>query len=153
PVTTVMQVTAIGLSGKVGPAEGQAAGVAKANAAELAAQAGQKPTMTSVAVSRTTGRVFAGSSGEVPASIHPEMQQRMPQPSLEPWRVSNCAEFNTCNRALQDGEKMSDLEVHTLRVKNGEAAPRCANCQITTEGATVTSDPAPGSPPTAAAAV
>jgi hypothetical protein len=133
-------VTLLVAGAKVGPAAGPAQEAAEAAADELAAQAGKKPTMVSAAVSQKTGATYLGTSAEVPDSLHPEILARSPHPSLEPWRVSNCAEFNACNKALNAGEQMTDLEIHTVRVKTGVAEEACKNCKFTTAGARVTSD-------------
>lgn len=98
------------------------------------------PTAVSAAVDKKTGQVYYGTSGKVPDNIHPDLRSRIPERSLEPWRVENCAEFNATNKALWDGSKIENLEIHTVRSKTGLPMPRCRNCEITINGATVTSD-------------
>ena len=50
---------------------------------------------------------------------------------------------NTVNKAVRDGARMENLVVHTVKTSSGKAFPRCHNCQKTTAGSTVTSDPTP----------
>ncbi len=115
---------------------------AEAHAAEIRAGVPKRrwPTATSAAVDQSTGKVYRSTSGSPPSAIHPQLESRMPNPSLEPWTPQNCAEFGACNAALQDGALLEDLEVHTVRTKSGAPYPRCRNCSVTTDGATVTSD-------------
>ncbi len=114
---------------------------AEARAAELRQLSRrQQPRATSVAVDTKTGKVYHGDSGAPDQIINPTLQQRMPNPSLERWPVDNCAEFQAANAALKDGARMENLVIHTVKVRDGLAFPRCQNCQVTTNGATVTSD-------------
>ncbi|MBM4361115.1 MAG: VCBS repeat-containing protein [Deltaproteobacteria bacterium] len=133
------------------PNGGTLARAAAADIRETVARARQ-PRAVAVAVDRTTGAVSRGTSGTTPSLIHPEMARRMPSPSLEKWSPSNCAEFNACNNAMLNGSQIKNLEVHTVQVKSGADFPRCANCQVTTKGATVTSDPTGVSAPPATGA-
>lgn len=111
-------------------------------AAGLRSTGGRLPTMSSAVVDTETGQITFGVSGRpLPDAIHPTAAARMPAPSLEPWHVTNCSEFKAFNQALFNGSKPSSLEIHTIRTATGEAVPRCANCQVTTAGAKVTSDP------------
>ncbi|MBD2499005.1 hypothetical protein H6G83_00010 [Anabaena azotica FACHB-119] len=122
---------------------GKAKSAAETKASELRSSLPKKkiPTATSAVVDVSTGKVYYATSGRpYPQTIHPLLQARMPNPSLETWPVNNCAEFKAVNQALLDGAKITNLEVHTVRTQTGEAFSRCANCQITTEGATITSD-------------
>jgi len=98
------------------------------------------PTTTSAAVDARTGNIFFGESGTISNNIHPILAERMPDPSLEFWVVSNCAEFNAVNNALHAGANLSDLTVTTLRIRTGAPMPRCLNCKITTDGVFATSD-------------
>lgn len=119
---------------------------AEARAAQLRATLPTKsmPTATAAVVDTTTGNVYYGTSDQpLPTTIDPFLAQRMPSPSLEPWAVENCAEFKAVNNALLDGANIENLEIHTVRTKTGEAFSRCANCQQTTDGGNVTSDPSP----------
>ncbi|UXI70686.1 YwqJ-related putative deaminase [Tahibacter amnicola] len=98
------------------------------------------PTATSAAVDVERGRFYFAYSGSPPADIHPYLRGRMPQKSLQLWSVDNCAEFSCVNKALHDGAKIRNLEVHTVYTRNGAPVPRCLNCVITTDGARATSD-------------
>ncbi|MCV3212365.1 YwqJ-related putative deaminase [Plectonema radiosum NIES-515] len=122
----------------------QAKDFAEAKAAELRDTLPKRdiPRATAAAVNTKTGKVYYGTSGKpLPTTIDEYLAERMPSPSLEPWEVSNCAEFKAVNNALLDGANVEDLEVHTVRTKTGEAFPRCQNCRVTTDGTNVTSDP------------
>jgi hypothetical protein len=102
------------------------------------------PTAAAAAVDTRSNKVYYGRSGKpLPQQTAPLLESRKPKESLEPWRVENCAEFKAVNQALLDGAQIQNLEVHTVRNSNGLAFPRCRNCQITTDGTTVTSDVAP----------
>jgi RHS repeat-associated protein len=98
------------------------------------------PTATSAVVSKRTGKVYYGLSGQSPNRIHSKLRRQMPKKSLTDWDVANCAEFNGVNNALLHGEKIADLEVYTLRTSTGEAMERCANCKISTAGTKVLSE-------------
>jgi RHS repeat-associated protein len=114
---------------------------AEAYAASLRESGGRYPTAASAIVDQSTGEVYLGTSGRpYPNEIHPLLESSMPETSLEPWAVVNCAEFQACNAALQAGANMEDLVIYTVRVRDGLPFPRCANCLITTDGAYVPSD-------------
>jgi hypothetical protein len=99
------------------------------------------PTAYSVGVSSRTGSIYMANSGRpLPQNIHPTLSNRMPNPSLETWRVANCAEFKVCNLALFAGENIEDLAIYTMDVDKFVPKVRCLNCQITTDGAYVPSD-------------
>ncbi|MEQ1965329.1 RHS repeat-associated core domain-containing protein, partial [Xenorhabdus khoisanae] len=149
-------VDALGLSGTSGTqsaatyplANGLSAKeIAETQVSELLAGATSKtkqrnlPTALSVGVDSTTGKVYSAVSGwPRPKIIHQDLIQRMPPTSLEPWAIENCAEFKVVNLARFDGANIKNLEVHTMRVREFEAYPRCANCRITTAGIKATSD-------------
>lgn len=111
---------------------------------------GRKPTkqdkrasMISAVRDIKTGRIFIGKSGEPhPFNIHPELKHNMPQQSLHNWNIENCAEFKACNEALYArlGAKIEEMESATVRVSTGEPQPRCLNCKITLQSATVFTD-------------
>jgi uncharacterized Zn-binding protein involved in type VI secretion len=95
-----------------------------------------KKTMTTVFEDLRTGKVYSGTSGRpYPKEIHPDLRARMPAKSLEAWKVENCAEFKAVNEALYDGAKFNDLRIVTVVSRNGMPVPRCANCRLTTHGA------------------
>jgi len=98
------------------------------------------PTATSAAVDRATGDVYYGTSGTSPGEVAPLLQGRIPDPSLEDWAPSNCAEFNACNNALLNGASIEDLDVYTVRTFSGKAFPACRNCQVTIQGANILSE-------------
>jgi uncharacterized Zn-binding protein involved in type VI secretion len=102
---------------------------------------GRKPAKTSVVVDRKTGKTYQEDSGfPHPEKIHPDIKQRMPNPSKEPRQeVENCAEFKAANKALKNGSKIEDLDIYTVN-RQLEPAHRCMNCLITTKGATVLTD-------------
>ncbi|MFI2102919.1 RHS repeat-associated core domain-containing protein [Isoptericola sp. NPDC019693] len=105
-----------------------------AAAARVAAGGRRIPTATAVAVDPVTGRVAVGFSGEKlapPAALN----SRLPDPSLEPWAVNNCAEAAACTRMLEGiteiGEQaamLDRLQIYTVRTKTGEFFPPCGNC-------------------------
>ena len=95
---------------------------------------------TSAVMDGKTRKMYSGNSGEKPDDIHPDLLAKMPEQSMEKWSVNNCAEFAACNKALNDGAEMKNLQIHTVDVKTGTPEPRCANCQVTTQGARASSD-------------
>ena len=115
---------------------------ARDRAAELRQTEENPPTTTSCAVNRKTDTPYFGDSGEDPGEIHPVLQERINAlgTSQEEWDITNCAEFNSVNKALWDGADLDDLDVHTVRVEDGSAMPRCLNCRHTTAGTHVSSD-------------
>ncbi|EEY8851674.1 TPA: hypothetical protein IFJ06_005245, partial [Escherichia coli] len=103
-------------------------------------QRSKLPRAVSAVVDKRTGKIYYGESGwPHPTEIHPTLQNNMPSASKERWAIENCAEFKAVNEALKANAKISDLEVHTVLVKTGEAFPMCKNCQISIFGAVVTS--------------
>lgn len=108
--------------------------LARTHADELALS-GRPPTAAAATVDRATGNVYFGQSGSVPNNIHPTLRSRMPSPSLEPWAVGNCAEFNACNAALWAGASIDDLIYGTVRTATRAPFPSCANCRVTLQGA------------------
>ena len=115
-------------------AQTTARSTAEAGAAARAAAGGRIPTMTAAAVDPVTGRVATGFSGEAltpPAAL----RERLPDPSLEPWAASNCAEVAACTRLLdgvsEPGEQAAILDrvqIFTVRTRTGVPEPPCANC-------------------------
>jgi len=100
---------------------------AQAFAAALRVADGRTPAAAAAAVDRQTGNVFLGHSGEtieVPVSL----RSRLPDPSLEPWSATNCAEVAAYSRALSGGASFDDLTVWTVRTRTGEYFPPCDNC-------------------------
>jgi hypothetical protein len=105
------------------------------------ADAGELPGASTAVVDAATGQVYHGISlgnnpANMPLTIDPLLQGRMPSPSLEPWQPWNCAEFNATNRALQSGAVINNLYYYTVSPRTGVWKPPCANCTITTAGAT-----------------
>lgn len=100
---------------------------AEAYAAALRAAEGRTPTAASAAVDARTGNVYLGHSGGA-AEVPPALRSQLPDPSLEPWSATNCAEVAACSRALQGGASLDDLAVWTVRTRTGEYFPPCANC-------------------------
>ncbi len=99
--------------------------------------------MLSAVRDKVTGKIYIGKSGKpYSEELHSEIEIRRPDQSLMPWPIKNCAEIKACNDALQNREnaKMEDLEIATVIVRNGKLKERCANCKITTAGATVFTD-------------
>ncbi len=99
--------------------------------------------MISVVRDKKTGQVFIEKSGKPLAkNIHPEIGKRMPKSSRTPWDIRNCAEIKACNAALyaRSDTKMEDLEIATVKVRNGDPKQRCDNCKSSTAGATVFTD-------------
>ena len=86
--------------------------------------------------------VHAESGKPQPRRIHPLLGARLSL-SMEPWPVSNCAEFRALNKALlrgADPQHLELLETHTLRTAADRPFARCRNCQTTTHGVHTTSD-------------
>ena len=100
---------------------------AEAFAAELRAS-GQNPRAASVAVDRTTGQVYRGTSGE--ATVRPSaIESKLPGTSAEPWSTANCAEVAACSSAVANGSKLKNLDVYTVKVKTPNVEfPPCNNC-------------------------
>ena len=73
------------------------------------------------------------------ANQHPALQDSMPDPSLMPWHVTNCADFNACNAAMLNGSSINDLYVYAVRTMSGDAFPARLNCQISIHGANILS--------------
>ncbi len=95
------------------------------------------PTAVAAAHDQVEGTVHFGESGRIPSDIHPELRGNMPDPSLEPWSVGNCAEFNACNNALNSrrGAKLEDLVYSTVRTRTGAPFESCNNCKASLRGA------------------
>ncbi len=64
-------------------------------------------------------KVYEGISGGLKKTdkINSKLKELFPEKSLEKWDVSNCAECDALNKALNDGAKVSDLEMHTLKIE------------------------------------
>jgi hypothetical protein len=104
---------------------------AQAEAARISAAGGKRPTMTSAAVERTTGKVYTGTSG-YKGPVPPEIN--LPNPSRTAWTASNCAEVAACAKAIADGAKLDNLDVAAVYTKNGVVEPPCANCSTWVPG-------------------
>jgi RHS repeat-associated protein len=87
------------------------------------------PTASSAAYDSTNQTVYFGTSGSIPSDINYQLRSRMPDPSLEPWPSGNCAEFNSCNNALNAGARLDNLRYGTVRTRTGLPFPSCANCR------------------------
>ncbi|AXE31031.1 sugar-binding protein [Chromobacterium phragmitis] len=92
---------------------------------------GRLPTATCAVVNRRTGKVYTGTSGVKPTNIDARLASTLPKTSLEPWPTNNCAEVDAMNQALKDGSSRSDLDMATVRTKDGSAMPCCSNCSVT----------------------
>ncbi|HTM99775.1 MAG TPA: YwqJ-related putative deaminase, partial [Pedobacter sp.] len=104
------------------------------------------PRAITAILDRQTGKVYYGRSGVLKSveDLNAQLKSLIPKESLEKWSVTNCAECDALNNALNDGAKIKDLEMHTLQVekKTGKAVDfeRCANCKETTKDIKTTSD-------------
>ena len=50
------------------------------------------------------------------SSINPQLTKLLPKESLEKWNVTNCAECDALNNALNAGADIKNLEMHTLKL-------------------------------------
>lgn len=85
------------------------------------------PTAATIAVDRTTGQVYRGTSGQL--TVRPgQLEDLLPNPSLEPWRAANCGEVSACASALANGADLPNLDIVTIRVRTGDIFPPSDNC-------------------------
>jgi RHS repeat-associated protein len=113
-----------------------------------------QPTVVTVVRDKKTGKTYTAESGRRTGGppLRPEDQHHnttMPSRSEEPWPdPGSCGEPKAIDAALKDGARKKDLEVATVSVRNGSDPPSpkpcCANCQKTTKGTRVLTDPKPG---------
>lgn len=129
------------LEGTLGASSAKLAAQIYATQLRLTRNPRRMPVATAVALDVKTLKMYFDRSGNKRLkNPSPPLRELMPVPSLERWRVDNCAEFRVANTALKGGAKLDDLVIHTVRTATGESYKRCANCKVTTASATVTSD-------------
>jgi RHS repeat-associated protein len=90
-----------------------------------------------IAYDKVSRKAFFGRNGGIKISnsdIHPVLKEKLPNESLELWKVDNCAECDAINQALHNGAKWENLKMHTIGVKKDGGTfvkPKCKNCQKT----------------------
>lgn len=65
------------------------------------------------------------------------LAQKLPEGSLNNYKVGNCAEVDAINKALNDGAKLRNLHMTTIHVTKkgfGKNKPSCENCEATFKG-------------------
>lgn len=72
------------------------------------------------------GSEIAGESIAVPDVL----KSRLPNPTREPWSVTNCAKVAACSKAINAGANLEDLVTYTVRTKTGEFFAPCENCKV-----------------------
>ena len=109
--------------------------------------AGKLPRGVTVMVDKETGRVYEGISGALKdrSMADPKLLELAPEKSLEKWdNVLNCSECDALNKALKDGAKLENLEMHTVKIDKSSKTitdfERCQNCKVTTKDVKTTSD-------------
>ena len=53
----------------------------------------------------------------------------LPEKSLEPWPVTNCAEVSAASTAIKSGSRLEDLVIRAIRTKEDVEFPPCENCK------------------------
>ena len=61
--------------------------------------------------------------------IPPVLRQVLPATTLESWSVTNCSEVSAATSAINNGSRLEDLVIRTVRTKESMAYPPCRNCQ------------------------
>ena len=106
----------------------------------------QTPRAVTAIYDKSTGKTYFGESQKAKLeSLDPRLKNALPKESLEKWSPENCAEVDAFDKALKDGARTENLEMHTMRIDKKTGAisdyDRCLNCKVTTsEIPTVTSD-------------
>lgn len=99
-------------------------------AKDVFATSKRKYNMVSTAIDKKTGKIYYGKAGRNPDFIPNKLLKAREFPSLEDWDdIFNCAEVRAVSDALDDGARLSDLVVTTVRVKDLAMAPMCRNCR------------------------
>jgi hypothetical protein len=115
------------------------------------------PRAITAIVDTKTGRVYYGRSGglvntmEKNPMLVSEIEKVKNQAKIKvgketftDWDVSNCAECDALNQALNDGADIKNLEMHTVKIDKKTGAvtdfERCDNCKLTTKDVKTTSD-------------
>lgn len=87
-----------------------------------------RPRAVTAAVDRNTGRVVGmGNAAEV-TEVPEALRFMVPDPSLEPWLVTNCGEVTAAARAVRGGSRLEDLVLRTVKMGSLKILPRCKNC-------------------------
>lgn len=84
----------------------------------------------STAIDKKTGKIYYGKSGRNHDFILNKLLKTREFTSLEEWDdIFNCAEVRAVSDALDDGTRLSDLIVTTVRVEDLAMVPMCKNCR------------------------
>jgi hypothetical protein len=96
-------------------------------------QASKFNTATVVYDSKT-GQYFYGMNRGIRISgnkMNPTLSSRLPEKSLNKFKLGNCAENDAVNQALNAGSNIDDLTMHTIGIKRDGTIfmkPQCENC-------------------------
>lgn len=86
---------------------------------------------------RKAGQYYYGMNKGVRLSgdeLNQELFKLLPENSFNRYDIGNCAEVDAVNQALNNGAKLSDLNLYTIDVKKGLPKQMCENCVYTFEG-------------------
>ncbi len=89
------------------------------------------PTITTIAIDRKTGAVYAGLSNgnvprpDVPSGLTSVLDDVTP---AEKWAVDNCGEVGACINALSGGASFDDLSFYSIYTDTGRYRELCNNC-------------------------
>ena len=90
-----------------------------------------------VAYDINTGQYYYGMNKGVRLSgdtLNQQLLKLLPETTFNDYEIGNCAEVDAVNQALNNGAKLSDLNLYTIDVKKGVPKPMCENCVYTFEG-------------------
>lgn len=87
-----------------------------------------RPRAVTAAVDRTTGRVVGIAVPREQVLLPAGLQGMLPDPSLEPWSSANCGEVSAAALAMQDGYRLEDLVIRTVKLGSGKILLPCKNC-------------------------
>jgi hypothetical protein len=87
-----------------------------------------RPRAVSAAVDRLTGKVVGVGRSQETIEIPRKLLAKLPDPSLEPWPSQNCGEVAAAAKAIQEGHRLEDLVIRTVKVGSGQELAPCKNC-------------------------
>ncbi len=94
----------------------------------------------SLAYDENTGKIYYGYNRGIElnnAPINLILQSILPKNSLNQFPLTNCAECDAINNALNGGSKLKDLHIYTIsatKKKMFEPKPSCENCTYAFKG-------------------